>query len=303
MNFFGLGPGRLIFIFVIVLGLAMSYGSFTTALIITLAFLPSIAYLYWLRNLEKTDKEPWELLGQAFTWGALSSIFLALFISSALITIAHGIFGDGTFFDVEIELFVGAVIVAPFVEEAVKPWGILRNQNMRKEVDELEDGSIYGAACGLGFASTENLFYGLGPGYLLGGTEGAVILVIARSLSSTLLHASATSFTGHGIARYVVEKEPFSIVVRHYAAAVAVHAVFNASVLINPIYGFLVALIVAISGIEFTRRRIIDLDLRAVEVAYQEQLLQQPSRDDWWKHSGDKWRERTNSWENKKYRV
>ena len=118
-----------------------------------------------------------------------------------------------------------------------------------------------------------------------------------------MLITCATSFIGHGIARYVVEKEPFSIVVRHYAAAVAVHAVFNASVLINPIYGFLVALIVAISGIEFTRRRIIDLDLRAVEVAYQEQLLQQPSRDDWWKHSGDKWRERTNSWENKKYRV
>ena len=100
MNFFGLGPGRLIFIFVIVVGLAMSYGSFTTALIITLAFLPSIAYLYWLRNLEKTDKEPWELLGQAFTWGALSSIFLALFISSALITIPHAILGDVTFFDV-----------------------------------------------------------------------------------------------------------------------------------------------------------------------------------------------------------
>ena len=303
MNFFGIGPFRLFFIFIIVVGLAMSYGSFTTALIIILAFLPSILYLYWLRNLEKVDREPWELLGQAFTWGALSSIFLALFISSSLIALSYGIFGEGTFMDIEIELFVGAVIIAPFVEEAVKPWGILRNQNMRKEVDELEDGSIYGASCGLGFASTENLFYGLGPGYLLGGTEGAVILVTARSLSSTLLHASATSFTGHGIARYIVEKEPFSVVIRHYAAAVAVHATFNASVIISPIYGFIVALIVAISGIEFTRRRIIDLDLRAADVAYQEQLSLQPSRDDWWKHSSDKWRDKGSSWENKKYRV
>ena len=132
MNFFGIGPFRLFFIFIIVVGLAMSYGSFTTALIIILAFLPSILYLYWLRNLEKVDREPWELLGQAFTWGALSSIFLALFISSSLIALSYGIFGEGTFMDIEIELFVGAVIVAPFVEEAVKPWGILRNQNMRK---------------------------------------------------------------------------------------------------------------------------------------------------------------------------
>ena len=122
----------------------MAYGSFTTALIITLAFLPSILYLYWLRNLEKVDREPWELLGQAFTWGALSSIFLALFITSALITISYGIFGEGSFLGIERELFIGAIIIAPFVEEAVKPWGILRNQNMRKEIDELEDGSGHG---------------------------------------------------------------------------------------------------------------------------------------------------------------
>ena len=300
MNLWGLGPFRLLFIFIFLIGLVMAYGSFTTALIITLAFLPSILYLKWLRNLEKVDREPWESLRQAFVWGALSSIFLALFISSALITLSYEIVGDGTFSGIEYELLVGAVIIAPFVEEAVKPWGILRNQNIKKEVDELEDGSIYGAACGLGFASTENLFYGLGPGYILGGTEGAVILVIARSLSSTLLHAGATAFTGHGIARYVIEKAPFSVVARYYMVAVAIHATFNAAIIVDPVYGFIVSLVVAIAGMEFTRRRIIDLDSRAVEVAHQERLMQQPSREDWWKHSGDKWRGKESSWSDKR---
>ena len=127
--------------------------------------------------------------------------------------------------------------------------------------------------------------------------------ILSREVQLSLFRIETQENRLPGSTPVLSEKEPFSIVVRHYAAAVAVHAVFNASVLINPIYGFLVALIVAISGIEFTRRRIIDLDLRAGDVAYREQLLHQPSRDDWWKHSGDKWRERTNSWENKKYRV
>ena len=59
-----------------------------------------------------------------------------------------------------VAIVVGAVIIAPFVEEFLKALGMMR-AGVKEEVDEVEDGLVYGAACGLGFAATENLMYGL----------------------------------------------------------------------------------------------------------------------------------------------
>ena len=42
-----------------------------------LSFVPAYFYLKSIRNSEKADVEPWETIGLAFVWGALSGIFLA----------------------------------------------------------------------------------------------------------------------------------------------------------------------------------------------------------------------------------
>src|SRR5947208_7460320 len=57
-----------------------------------------------------------------------------------------------------VSLVVGAAIVAPIVEEAAKGLGVRAG---RPEIQKLLDGLVYGAAAGLGFSATENLFYGI----------------------------------------------------------------------------------------------------------------------------------------------
>ena len=42
-----------------------------------LSFIPAYFYLKSIRDSEKKDVEPWETLGLAFVWGALSGVFLA----------------------------------------------------------------------------------------------------------------------------------------------------------------------------------------------------------------------------------
>ena len=128
-----------------------------------LAFIPAYMYLRSIRDAEETDKEPWDALWIAFAWGAISGIFLAMLFNalgtSLLLVLLVGLTADNVQ-DI-LPIIVGAVIVAPIVEEFVKPLVMFRNQTVRKEIDELEDGIVYGAACGLGFGATENVLYGM----------------------------------------------------------------------------------------------------------------------------------------------
>ena len=118
--------------------------------------------------------------------------------------------------------------MAPIVEEFFKPLAMLRNAQIKEEIDEVEDGIVYGAACGLGFGATENVLYGLSEDALLGGIVAIFVIVVLRTFSSILLHLVTTSFTGYGIAKYRVEGGSFIIVVKYYLLAVFVHAAWNA---------------------------------------------------------------------------
>ena len=53
--------------------------------------------------------------------------------------------------------------------------------------DEVEDGLVYGAACGLGFGATENVLYGLSEEAVSVGYLGILAVVILRTVSSILL--------------------------------------------------------------------------------------------------------------------
>ena len=50
-----------------------------------------------------------------------------------------------------------SVIIAPIIEELSKALGL---RLIKNQIFELEDGLIYGAVAGFGFAATENLIYG-----------------------------------------------------------------------------------------------------------------------------------------------
>ena len=204
--------------------------------------------------------------------------------------------------------------MAPIVEEFAKPLVMFQNQTIRREIDELEDGIVYGAACGLGFGATENVMYGLTEGLALAGFAGMALLIVIRTVSSILLHLVTTSYTGHGIARYMLNGEPFTVVLKYYLVAVVIHATWNLAAIYSLLFGsetgafliFLFSILLAISGLQLAKKRIAVLD-GAATVPVNESLP--PAESAWdgdskWNRESkwggeDKWN-RESLWDSKK---
>ena len=289
-------PTRYLWFFLILLlVLAADFGGLLAVFFIGIAFIPALLYLNWFRNFEKHDPEPWGALYQAFFWGAITGIILAGLVNSVLVGIVDLAAGEA------VAIVVGAVIIAPFVEEFLKALGMMR-AGVKEEVDEVEDGLVYGAACGLGFAATENLMYGWS---VVGeGVAVTAVVIVMRTFSATLVHASATSFTGHGLSLHLVHGASWRVVAKYYLMAVGLHAFWNGMMTLVyydflPVIGFIFALIVAIGALQFSRNKIRELDEKRVDLTYQQELDQQPSAGDWWSQSQSKWEGRGVTWNNR----
>ena len=274
-----------------------------------LSFIPAYFYLKSIRNSENEDVEPWETVGLAFAWGALSGVFLAGIFNTLGTAFLLVMLVDPDKYSLEdiesLTIILAVVVVAPIVEELVKPLVMFRNAKVRNEIDEVEDGIVYGAACGLGFGATENVLYGLSEGAVTAGILGIFLIVLLRTFSSILLHLVTTSFTGYGIAKYQVEGRSFSIVVKYYFLAVFIHAAWNGLAVFSLQYdsdaGALLLLaasiILAISGLEMAKRKITQLDVAGSNIIGTD-IRAGHGNEDW---SSNTW-ERSSGWEQKKLR-
>lgn len=231
----------------------------TWVILLVAAFLPPIIYIIWIRNTERYEREPWSRIFGTFIWGAVFGVVLGVLFSVVLIWL-FGIALEGPIYEAITEddylgtLFLVCVI-APLGEEAAKGLGIF---SAGKDLDEVEDGLIYGASVGLGFAATENLLYGY-----LALREGIGIFIataIIRSISSALLHASATSATGYGIGKKKILGRGHYIL-PYYFLAVLMHATFNFFASMQSLLSLFLAIAFAIGAIEFTRHKIQQLDV------------------------------------------
>ncbi len=176
-------------------------------ILIVVSFAAPVIYLVIIRNSERYEREKWRALSSAFLWGAIPAVIL----TSILETPFSG------------DVFILVVFAAPFIEELTKPLGVNR---VRKEINELEDGIIFGVACAMGFAAVENVLY-VGSFWMEYGVGAAMSEALLRSISSVFLHASATAFTGYGIARALLMKKSMLTVVPYYLLAVFLHGGFN----------------------------------------------------------------------------
>ena len=249
-----------------------------------LSFGPAYLYLKSIRNAEETDREPWSALRTVFVWGAVSGVFYALILNGLGGSLVFLYTGD----DANLTFILTAIIVAPIVEEFVKPLVLFRNASVKGEIDEVEDGIVYGAACGLGFGATENILYGVSLGAESGGLLGVIILVTLRTVSSILLHLTASSFTGYGISQYLVKGAPFGVVVKYYILAVLIHAAWNTAAVLGSPLILIFSILLAIGGLEFSKRRIRELDLEGSNILPQS-LRANGGQEDWWNASKSKW--------------
>ena len=90
-------------------------------LIVVLSFVPALLYATVLWWLDRYEKEPLALLAVAFLWGAVPSVILALIMEVVLDAPLTAIQSSN---QLTYEL-LGASVVAPFVEEAVKALALI----------------------------------------------------------------------------------------------------------------------------------------------------------------------------------
>jgi RsiW-degrading membrane proteinase PrsW (M82 family) len=188
---------------------------------IVAASVPLIALLAVLVWMDRYEREPIWLVAITFLWGAVGAIFFALFASVLFLLPAEA------FLDPASIEAVGAVLVAPLVEEPAKGL-VLLFLVASKHFDNPTDGIVYGAAAGLGFGMTENFFYFAEPA--ASGEVGSWIgLVFIRTLFSAPMHACATGLLGMalGFAKFRGWRQRVVVVPLGLAAAVGLHMMWN----------------------------------------------------------------------------
>ena len=191
---------------------------------ILMAFLPAVAYTLIVLAIDRFDPEPPWVLALAFLWGAVIAVFGSLIINDTSTYVAHSVGGQTA------AEFTGAVISAPFAEEAMKGLGLLvLLLALRKEFDGIVDGIVYACMIALGFATVENvLYYGRAVGE--GGIGAGVVVMVLRGLMSPFAHPLFTSMTGIGFGIAREQKRGIAVWVAPvlgYLMAVLLHMIWN----------------------------------------------------------------------------
>ncbi|GAB4547055.1 MAG: PrsW family intramembrane metalloprotease [Anaerolineae bacterium] len=191
------------------------------------------AWLVWW--LDHYEKEPWYLLALAFLWGALPAIVISLLVEVAL-DLPISVMGQGLAYDV-----ASSSLLAPLIEEITKGlfvFGVVIF--VRREMDSVLDGIVYGAMVGLGFAFTENILYFVG-GLQEGGWQAWMMLVMLRAIIFGLNHAFFTSLTGGALGYARLSLNPTTqtlLPVLGLSAAVVFHGIHNLGATLNSVTCF-----------------------------------------------------------------
>jgi RsiW-degrading membrane proteinase PrsW (M82 family) len=209
------------------------------AAICALACLPTTTFgLFFLRAIDRNEKEPWRLVLVAAAWGAVVATSLVIWAESLWQAIAIRTLVPGPGLDASMAFSAG------ILEELAKGSAVvLLFLVMRNEFDDVVDGIIYGAAVGLGFNFMESLSY-MTNLYAIFAPEGvgayaAGFQWYARQVLGLFFgHATYTAFVGAGIgiARQMpgVRKKLIAIAAG-FIVAIAAHFSWDAWLTLFPI--------------------------------------------------------------------
>jgi RsiW-degrading membrane proteinase PrsW (M82 family) len=146
---------------------------------VALAAVPVFVVVPALLWLDRFEAEPTVLLLFAFGWGAAVATLVAVLVNSTSIALLKASGGDIT---------VGAVVIAPIVEETCKGLAILLVfLYRRREFDGVVDGIVYAGMAGIGFAFTENVLY-LGRALADSGVDGLAVTFVLRCIFGPFAH-------------------------------------------------------------------------------------------------------------------
>jgi protease PrsW len=161
----------------------MSPGGWALSWGLVILYAAPVAVLVYLLDLY--EREPIPLLIAAFVWGAVAATTLSAIGNAGWGVVVARLAGP------EFASRWTAALTAPFVEEILKGVGVVLIVLIaRDEVDDVMDGFVYGALCGLGFAVVEDVFYFIAVfgGDVQGVLQGFFVRVIASGLYSHVLY-------------------------------------------------------------------------------------------------------------------
>jgi RsiW-degrading membrane proteinase PrsW (M82 family) len=210
--------------------------------------LPAIAYVLIIWWGDRYEKEPLGLLAIAFLWGAVPAVLISIVVELAfgepLAALQAG----------RLTSMVESAALAPLIEELAKGLALLGLFIfVRRELDDILDGIVYGALVGVGFGMTENLLY-FTSAFSDGGWGALGAVVFLRSVLFGLNHAFFTAFTGLGLGWARLAPRGWRRVVfplTGLAASILFHALHNAGITFaetSP-WGLLISLVSNAGGI------------------------------------------------------
>ena len=196
---------------------------FPIAFVIAFAF-PGLIWVSYIYSRTIASPEPQRLVLIALAWGMFSTLPASLLndLGSRLIDVnQNALLGKGEFGIPELIL---VSIIAPFVEELLKPIGLIL---ILKRLKTPYEGVLYGVACGMGFAIIENMLYEL---FILiwYGSDAWTINAFVRGIGSTVLHAVGPAAIGFAIAySKQMEKPMKKYMIYAYTFGFVMHAAWN----------------------------------------------------------------------------
>ncbi len=191
----------------------------------------ALPVLFIVYVLDLYEREPLSLVIGALVWGAVAATTLSGFANDGWGLVVARVGGP------EFAARWTAALTAPFVEELLKGLGVVLIYLIAPdEFDDMMDGFVYGAVCGLGFAVVEDVFYFMGVfgGHPNGVLQGFFVRVVASGLYSHVLY---TGLVGMGIGYVVSRRQRVSlrrrltVLVGLSAAAVLGHFLWNSPLL------------------------------------------------------------------------
>ena len=196
---------------------------FPIAFVIAFAF-PGLIWVSYIYSRTVTSPEPQRLVLIALAWGMFSTLPSSLLndLGSRIVDVnQNALLGKGDFGTPELIL---VSVIAPFVEELLKPVGLIF---ILKRLKTPYEGVLYGVACGMGFAIIENMLYELFI-LLWYGSDAWTLNAFVRGIGSTVLHAVGPAAIGFAVAySRQMEVSMKSYLIYAYIFGFVMHAAWN----------------------------------------------------------------------------
>ncbi len=209
---------------------------FNIAFGVTLAFLPSFAWLVFWYKKDYREPEPKRNIALAFIFGMLAVV--PLLAVRWQLQYSPNLMQSVISFSYMMPLvavIIGSIILA-YLEEALKHFATLRlGKRLHIEFDQIVDGVVYSVAAALGFAFAENVFYFLTLLDYYTLTDAELWTVMAfRGFGTTLGHSLFSGlfglFWGHAFLSKSVtprHSESVSTLFRKFTQTLRLHIIFR----------------------------------------------------------------------------